>query len=135
MSIMGTIALAGIVVNNSVLLVDFVNRYHARPGCSHSRWSALIRAGRTRFRPVFLTVATTVIGLMGLATTSQGQEQFLAPMAQAIIWGLCFATCLTLIFIPCLYAIVDDIKILTTRKKLTPAPETFPSIFPAPRKS
>jgi multidrug efflux pump subunit AcrB len=116
MSIMGTIALAGIVVNNSVLLVDFVNRYHARPGCSHSRWSALIRAGRTRFRPVFLTVATTVIGLMGLATTSRGQEQFLAPMAQAIIWGLCFATCLTLIFIPCLYAIVDDLKMFAGGK-------------------
>ncbi len=119
MSIMGTIALAGIVVNNSLLLVDFINRYHAIPGHAQSRWGAILRAGRARFRPVFLTVATTVIGLMGLATTTSGQEQFLAPMAQAIVWGLCFATGLTLVFIPCLYAITDDLKFLKSRRART----------------
>ena len=116
MSIMGTIALTGIVVNNSLLLVDFINRYYTIPGSKFSRWSALIRASRTRFRPIVLTVLTTTIGLLGLATTSTGQEQFLAPMAQSIVWGLCFATFLTLIFIPCLYAIVDDLRLIQRRK-------------------
>jgi multidrug efflux pump subunit AcrB len=62
-----------------------------------------------RFRPVFLTSATTVVGLLSLAFTSSGQEQFLAPMAQAIVFGLTFATLITLILIPCLFSALDDL--------------------------
>ncbi len=126
MTIMGTIALAGIVVNNSVVFVDFMNRYRhshskftgdaerenerERPKnlTSWARWSSIMKSGQTRFRPIFLTTATTVVGLMGLALTTTGQEQFLAPMAQAIVWGLSFASLITMILIPCLYAILDD---------------------------
>ncbi len=137
MTIMGTIALAGIVVNNSVVFVDFMNRYRhshskfsgdketenlrERPTnlSSWARWSSILKSGQTRFRPIFLTTSTTVVGLMGLAFTTSGQEQFLAPMAQAIVWGLSFATLITMILIPCLYAMLDDL--IALRKRLIPS--------------
>lgn len=133
MAIMGTIALAGIVVNNAVVLVDFINRArHAavrtdlgemenvrrHPSALRPliRWRSILLSGKTRFRPIFLTASTTVAGLAGLAFTTRGQEQFLAPMAQAIVFGLSFATLLTLLLIPCLYAILDDIKAAFRRR-------------------
>lgn len=137
MSVMGTIALAGIVVNNSVVFVDFINRFRRGHAGSHGhvftpgetgeappaphhgpwvRWRSIIESGCTRFRPILLTTATTVAGLFNLAFLSSGQEQFLAPMAQAIIWGLSFATLITLILIPTLYAILDDLQALVRRR-------------------
>ncbi len=133
MSIMGTIALAGIVVNNSVIFVDFMNRFrhshsHLRVEAdaenlrqqprvltSWVRWRSIMASGQTRFRPIFLTTATTVAGLLSLAFTSSGQEQFLAPMAQAIVFGLSFATLITMVLIPCLYAIFDDVRRVVAR--------------------
>jgi multidrug efflux pump subunit AcrB len=125
MSIMGTIALAGIVVNNSVVFVDFMNQYrkdraHQDPESHEApmrrtglvRWRSILNAGKVRFRPIFLTTATTVVGLMGLAFTTTGQEQFLAPMAQAVVFGLTFATLLTMVLIPCLYSILDDLVLV-----------------------
>jgi multidrug efflux pump subunit AcrB len=130
---MGTVALAGIVVNNSVVFVDFINRL--RHIASHDseanprhqalilprsvRWLSIVRSGRVRFRPVFLTTATTVAGLSNLAFTSTGQEQFLAPMAQAIIFGLSFASLLTMILIPCLYSVLDDLHAWAARLRST----------------
>lgn len=120
MSIMGTVALAGIVVNNSVVFVDFINQYRSNVLSAHgdikrsgtiasgTRWRSIMHSAALRFRPVFLTSATTVAGLMSLAFTTSGQEQFLAPMAQAIVFGLTFATLITLVLIPCLYAVLDD---------------------------
>jgi len=123
MSIMGTVALAGIVVNNSVVFVDFINQYRRQAaGAPQSqsrsqplvltpmvRWRSILQSASTRFRPVFLTSATTVVGLASIAFFSSGQEQFLAPMAQAIVFGLIFATLITLILIPCLYSVLDDL--------------------------
>ena len=126
MSIMGTVALAGIVVNNSVVFVDFINQYRKNALGSlgaevitpigSTRWRSIMHSAALRFRPVFLTSATTVAGLMSLAFTTSGQEQFLAPMAQAIVFGLTFATLITLVLIPCLYAILDDLTLLFQRK-------------------
>ncbi len=129
MSILGTIALAGIVVNNSVVFLDFINRFReANPlikpgdaGLSHyrfDRWFSILEAGRVRLRPIFLTTVTTVAGLWSLAFHSAGQEEFLAPMAQALVWGLVFATMITLILIPCLYAMVDDVILWNHRRRL-----------------
>ena len=129
MAMMGTIALAGIVVNNSVVFVDFINQYrHESAGVPGSasrsqplhirrslRWKSILASAGTRFRPVFLTSATTVAGLASLAFTSSGQEQFLAPMAQAIVFGLTFATIITLVLIPCLYSVLDDFHELIGR--------------------
>lgn len=129
MSLMGTVALAGIVVNNSVVFVDFINRLrHTGSGDADDntrhqplllnpliRWRSIVMSGRVRFRPVFLTTATTVAGLANLAFTSSGQEQFLAPMAQAIIFGLTFASLLTMVLIPCLYSVLDDLHRIWAR--------------------
>ncbi len=130
MSIMGTIALAGIVVNNSVVFVDFINQYrldrtredvdtHEAPTrhVGIVRWRSILQSGRVRFRPIFLTTATTVVGLTGLAFTTTGQEQFLAPMAQAVVFGLSFATLLTMVLIPCLYSILDDVVTWRERRR------------------
>lgn len=128
MSIMGTIALAGIVVNNSVVFVDFINRRRkALPGANGSRhgvyhlrlgrWHTIMESARIRFRPIFLTTATTIGGLFTLAFATRGQEEFLAPMAQAIVFGLLFASLITMLLIPCLYSIIDDLVLF--RRRLT----------------
>lgn len=129
MSILGTIALAGIVVNNSVVFVDFINQFRLKNPLIKSgdaemkhyrfdRWFSILDAGKVRLRPIFLTTVTTVAGLWALAFHSSGQEQFLAPMAQALVWGLTFATTITLVLIPCLYAILDDVTLWRHRRKL-----------------
>lgn len=123
MAIMGTIALAGIVVNNSVVFVDFINRFrrehplgkehrHGFAEARLARWRSIIVSGRIRFRPIFLTTATTIGGLATLAFATRGQEEFLSPMAQAIVFGLLFASLITMILIPCLYSIIDDVALL-----------------------
>jgi multidrug efflux pump subunit AcrB len=129
MSILGTIALAGIVVNNSVVFLDFINRFRAenpliKPEDTElrhyrfDRWFSIFEAGKVRLRPILLTTVTTVAGLWALAFHSTGQEEFLAPMAQALVWGLTFATMITLILIPCLYAILDDVTLWNHRRRL-----------------
>ena len=107
LSIMGLVALAGVVVNDSLILVDFINRAH-QEGMPLNE--AIVQSGVVRLRPVLLTTITTVGGLVPLAFFSTGQARFLSPMAIAVVWGLSFATILTLILTPCLYAIVEDAK-------------------------
>ena len=72
-----------------------------------------------------------MVGLFSLAFLSTGQEQFLAPMAQAIIWGLTFATLITLVLIPALYAILDDLNLATARRQQNSASPTRPADFPS----
>ena len=106
LSMIGLVALIGVVVNDSLIMVDFINRSR-QEGLPRDR--AILESGIARLRPILLTTATTVGGLTPLAFFATGQAKFLSPMAIAIVWGLSFATILTLILIPCLYAIVDDI--------------------------
>ena len=121
----GIISLAGIVVNNAIVLIDYVDVLRTRDGLS--RRDALVRGGQVRFRPVILTAVTTALGLIplaiglnfdffGLYTSLQpelywGGEQasWWGPMAIAVIVGILFATFLTLILVPVLYSIADDI--------------------------
>jgi len=107
MSFLGIIALAGIVVNDSIVLIDFINRRRAEAG---DRIEAIIDASKARLRPILLTSITTILGLMPLALGIFGREESLTPMAISIVWGLAFSSILTLLLIPCLYTIVDDIK-------------------------
>lgn len=109
---MGLVALAGVVVNDSLILVDFINR-SLKAGTP--RDEAILQSGVDRFRPVLLTTITTVGGLIPLAFFSTGQAKFLSPMAIAVVWGLSFATILTLILIPCLYAMLDDLTAVLRR--------------------
>jgi len=106
-AMMGVVGLAGVVVNNSIVFIDFVNK--AR-GAGHNLRSSLIEAARLRLRPIMITTITTVLGLLPVAYGIMGSDPFLKPMALAIGWGLAFATCCTLIVTPALYAVIDDIR-------------------------
>jgi multidrug efflux pump subunit AcrB len=114
MAVIGIIGLAGIVVNNSLILVDFIN--HGREA-GLARREATLRACRLRLRPVILTSVTTIFGLLPLAVGLFGLSPFLTPIAVAIVWGLTFATFLTLLLVPGLYAIVDDVAARTGRSR------------------
>lgn len=99
------VALAGVVVNDSLVLVDFVNKARA---AGLSRREALVVSGARRMRPILLTTITTIAGLMPMAMGFGGNSLTWRPMAICVIWGLAFATFLTLFIIPCTYSMVDD---------------------------
>ena len=103
----GLVALAGIVVNDSIVLVEFINRQRT---AGTGKWQAIINAGRTRLRPILLTSITTVSGLLPMALGVGGKSAIWMPMASTIVWGLSVATLLTLFVIPAFYAISDDIR-------------------------
>ncbi len=127
----GVISLAGVVVNNGIILIDYIDVLRNRDGMD--RHEALIKGGMTRFRPVILTAITTVLGLvplaiglnldfLGLFSSLQpdlywGGEQaaWWGPMAIAVIAGLSFATFLTLVLTPVMYSLVDDVSAWTRR--------------------
>jgi len=111
MAIIGIVGLNGIVVNDSIVLLDFINKLRAS---GISREKSIIKAVQIRIRPVILTTITTVGGLSTVAYGIGGKDPFLVPMALAICWGLLFATGLTLIIIPCIYSILDDVVLKIT---------------------
>jgi multidrug efflux pump subunit AcrB len=112
-SIFGIVALSGIVVNDALILIDFINS-KVRKGARV--FDAVIEAGQNRFRPVLLTSVTTVAGLFPLLLETSFQAQFLIPMAVSISFGLMAATILTLVFVPSLYVIVNDmVGVFTSR--------------------
>lgn len=108
---MGTVALIGIVVNDSIVLVEFINNLRRR---GVERRESIVQGGQLRLRPVILTTITTACGLAPTAYGIWGGDPFLKPMALAIVWGIICATALTLIVIPCIYAIIDDITLKIT---------------------
>jgi HAE1 family hydrophobic/amphiphilic exporter-1 len=101
------VALAGVVVNDSIVLVDFIKRARERGA---SRWESVVEAGCMRLRPILLTSITTILGVLPLAMGWGGASASWGPMAAALAWGLAFATVLTLFVIPALFSIVDDIR-------------------------
>lgn len=113
----GVISLAGVVVNNAIVLLDYVQQLQAR---GLTVQESLVRAGITRFRPVMLTAITTTLGLVPMAAGisvdfmrfrlvfGSVSAQWWGPMAVAVIFGLSFATVLTLVMVPTLYSIYDD---------------------------
>ncbi len=107
LSILGIIALAGVVVNDSLIMVDFVNRAR-REG--HSIVDAAVNAGTQRFRAIILTSLTTFMGLLPIVFEKSLQAQFIIPMAISLAFGILFATVITLLLVPALYLILDDFK-------------------------
>ncbi|MGB1700572.1 MAG: efflux RND transporter permease subunit, partial [Nannocystaceae bacterium] len=101
---LGVIMLAGIVVNNAIVFVDYVNRLKLR-GLSTS--AALEEAGAVRLRPILMTTLTTVLGLVPMALATGDGAEIRQPMAITVIAGLACSTLLTLIVIPTVYALVD----------------------------
>lgn len=101
-SMLGLVALTGVVVNDSIVLVDFIN---ARVRSGLSVEAAAIEAGQRRFRPVLLTSLTTVAGLLPILTERSFQAQLVIPMATSLCFGLLFATVLVLLLVPIFYTI------------------------------
>jgi multidrug efflux pump subunit AcrB len=116
-SVFGIVALSGIVVNDSLILIDFINRGLGR---GMPLAEAVVESGKARFRPVLLTSVTTVAGLFPLLLERSFQAQFLIPMAVSISFGLIAATLLTLLYVPALYLILSDLRSLFTSADYPP---------------
>ena len=108
LSIIGIVALSGVVVNDSLVMVDFINRYKREDG--KTSLEAALAAGPRRFRPILLTSITTFVGLFPLLIEKSVQAQFLIPMAISLAYGVLFATLITLILVPTSYLIIEDVK-------------------------
>lgn len=114
MSLCGLVALAGVVVNDSLVLVDYVNRQRA---LGMSAKEAAWTAGARRFRPIVLTSLTTFAGLMPMLWETDMQARFLIPMAVSLGYGILFATAITLILVPSVYLMLEDVKNVFNRRK------------------
>ena len=114
LSMFGVVALCGVVVNDSLVLINFANRKE-RTGMS--RRDAVHQAGIHRFRPIILTTLTTFGGLSPMIFETSRQARFLIPMALSLGYGILFATLITLILVPSFYLIVEDLIRLTDMKK------------------
>ncbi len=121
---LGVISLAGVVVNNAIVLLDYVGQLRAQGVSAHE---ALVTAGLVRFRPVMLTAATTILGLVPMAVgvsidftalkvvVGSQSADWWGPMAVAVIFGLAFATVLTLVMVPTFYGIIEDLRSIPSR--------------------
>jgi multidrug efflux pump subunit AcrB len=107
LSIFGIVALAGVVVNNSLLLIDHINR---RQRQNQDSYQAVMDAGLRRFRPILLTSLTTFLGLVPMIMEKSAQAQFLIPMAISLGFGVLFATGITLLLVPSFYLVLEDIR-------------------------
>ncbi len=114
-SMIGIIMLSGIVVNNAIVLVDYVNTLR-REGMA--RRESILKAGLTRMRPILMTAMTTVLGLIPLALGIGEGAEADAPMATVVIGGLIFSTLLTLVIIPIVYTLFDDMRTKDGRARL-----------------
>ena len=106
MSLIGLILLMGLVTKNAILLVDFTKVLRAR---GMDRTEAIITAGRTRFRPIMMTTLAMIFGMIPLALALGAGAEMRAPMARAVIGGLVTSTFLTLLIVPVMYSILDDV--------------------------
>ena len=105
----GVVALTGVVVNDSLVMVDYVNR---KRGIGLSEMESARQAGLSRFRPILLTSLTTFAGLTPLLLEKSLQAKFLVPMGISLGFGVIFATVITLILVPAMYLILEDIRTL-----------------------
>jgi multidrug efflux pump subunit AcrB len=113
MGMLGIIALAGVIVNNAIMLVDFVNQARAS---GLDRFESILEAGRMRVRPIFLTTITTIIGVIPTAYGIGGMDKFVVPIAMALGWGLMFGSVLTSFVFPSALAIIDDFEEFIAKK-------------------
>jgi multidrug efflux pump subunit AcrB len=106
MSMMGIVALSGVVVNDSLVLIDYANQ--VRKETAISAFEAIHQAGIRRFRPIMLTTLTTFGGLAPMIFETSRQARFMIPMAISLGFGILFSTLISLIIVPCLYTLLDD---------------------------
>ena len=117
-TLIGMLTLSGIVVNDSLVLIEFINRYQKEhPG---EVYKAIVRACHVRLRPIILTSVTTIFGVAPMALGLGGKSPFWAPLATAIMWGLAFSTILVLCMVPAYYAMLEDMRyFFKNRRKKT----------------
>jgi multidrug efflux pump subunit AcrB len=106
MSMMGIVALSGVVVNGSLILIDYANQQRSE---GVNPLEAIRISGQRRFRPIILTTLTTFGGLAPMIFETSRQARFMIPMALSLGFGILFATVITLILVPCLYLMIEDI--------------------------
>jgi multidrug efflux pump subunit AcrB len=129
MSMMGIVALSGVVVNDSLILIDYANR-QKRKGASP--FDAIHQAGGRRFRPILMTTLTTFGGLAPMIFETSRQARFMIPMAISLGFGILFATSITLIIVPCLYLMAEDVgRALLRIFSSNPEPVLLPDTEPA----
>ncbi|NBC26396.1 MAG: AcrB/AcrD/AcrF family protein, partial [Bacteroidetes bacterium] len=114
-SIMGVIMLIGIVVNNAIVLVDYINLM--RRNETLSVFEAVVQSGRLRLRPILMTTLTTVLGLLPLSFGWGAGGEIQASLARVVIGGLTASTLITLVLIPVVYVTADNMKVFILEKK------------------
>ncbi|UCD35822.1 MAG: efflux RND transporter permease subunit, partial [Nitrospiraceae bacterium] len=119
LSLFGIVALSGVVVNDSLLLIDFINRHRQN---SIDAFTAVVESGQRRFRPIILTSLTTSLGLTPMILEKSVQAQFLIPMAISLGFGILFATFITLLLVPSLYLILEDMRRVFRKEKAVQLP-------------
>jgi len=107
LSVFGLVALSGVVVNDSLLLIDTINKNRAG---GQGLWEAVMNSGRRRMRPILLTSLTTFFGLTPMILETSVQAKFLIPMAISLGFGILFATGITLVLVPSLYMVLEDLQ-------------------------
>lgn len=128
MSVIGVIALSGVVVNDSLLLVDYTNKAMDRGA---DRYTAVTEATTRRFRAIMLTSVTTFMGLAPMLLERTVQAQDMIPMAISLAFGIVFATVITLLLLPCLYLMLDDVNRWWTDARSTADSAANPPAIPS----
>lgn len=118
-SLMGIIALSGVVVNDSLIMIDYANKKKEKL----SMYEAIHEAGLRRFRPIMLTTLTTFGGLTPIILETSSQAYYLIPMAISLGFGIIFATSIILVLVPCLYLILEDISLLIKKGETVKHPD------------
>ncbi len=116
-SLLGVIAAAGVVVNDNLVLIDRINQLRDR---GHDVLESLLQGGQDRFRPIVLTSLTTFVGLMPIMSETSVQAQFLIPMVISLAFGVLFATGVTLLLVPCLYLLGEQVSVHVTHRRQSP---------------
>ena len=129
MTFIAIVGLTGVIVNDSIVMLDFVNK---RLAAGLPTAEAIRAACRLRFRPVILTTVTTVLGLLPLALGWGGTSKIWSPFASSFAWGLAFSTVVTLVIEPALYHIVQDAVSFLRRRREAPAPQREPAAVAGP---
>lgn len=106
-AMIGFVMLSGIIVNNGIVLVDYINQLREQ---GMNKLDAIVEAGQTRLRPILMTAITTILGLVPMVVSGDSGSDMVRPMAIVTIGGLIYGTLLTLFVVPCIYAILNRKK-------------------------
>ena len=113
-SLIGFVMLVGIIVNNGIVLVDYINQLRKE---GVERRAAVIEAGKTRMRPILMTSITTILGLIDMAVRKSAGTAMMQPVAVVCIGGLVYATLMTLFVVPCIYDIMNKKELRNVREE------------------